>query len=66
MANKKKYNQVFMETFSIDYVIAGEVFLAYEVNGVPLPRKHGYPLRIVAGDYYGDDWIKYVYEMKIT
>ena len=35
-------------------------FWAYQVNGVDLPQKHGFPLRIVAEDYYGDDWVKYV------
>jgi DMSO/TMAO reductase YedYZ molybdopterin-dependent catalytic subunit len=54
-----------METFPIADILAGDVFLAYNVNGVPLPRKHGYPLRVVAGDYYGDDWVKYVYELDV-
>ncbi len=35
------------------------VFLAYEVNGQPLPVRHGYPLRLVAEGYYGYDWVKY-------
>jgi len=25
-----------------------------------LPPKHGAPLRVVAEDYYGSDWVKYV------
>jgi sulfoxide reductase catalytic subunit YedY len=35
------------------------LFLAYEVNGQPLPVRHGYPLRLVAEGYYGYDWVKY-------
>jgi sulfoxide reductase catalytic subunit YedY len=54
-----------VETFPVEDVISGKVFLAYEVNGKPLPRKHGFPLRIVAEDYYGDDWVKYVYKMHL-
>lgn len=54
-----------VETFPIEDMISGKVFLAYEVNGKPLPRKHGFPLRIVAEDYYGDDWVKYVYKMHL-
>jgi sulfoxide reductase catalytic subunit YedY len=46
--------------FSLKEVMSGKVFLAYEVNGVPLPRKHGFPLRVVAEDHYGSTWIKYV------
>ena len=33
------------------------------VNGKKLPRKHGFPLRLVASDYRGDDWIKYVHRV---
>ncbi|HHP7236161.1 MAG TPA: molybdopterin-dependent oxidoreductase [Desulfobacterales bacterium] len=37
-----------------------QVFLDYEVNGVPLPQKHGFPLRLVAEDHYGARWVKSV------
>jgi sulfoxide reductase catalytic subunit YedY len=41
-------------------ILSDKVFLAYQVGGKRLPRKHGFPLRLVAQDYYGFDWIKYV------
>jgi sulfoxide reductase catalytic subunit YedY len=37
-----------------------KIFLAYQVNGVTLPRKHGFPLRLVYEDAYGSGWVKYV------
>lgn len=43
-----------------------KAFLAYQVNGKPLPRKHGFPLRLVAEDYYGYDWVKYVYKVTVA
>jgi DMSO/TMAO reductase YedYZ molybdopterin-dependent catalytic subunit len=52
------------EKFPLREVLSDQVFLAYRVNGVPLPIAHGYPLRVVAGDHYGDDWVKYVYSVK--
>ena len=58
---KGPYEKV--ENFPIEDVLSNKVFLAYEVNGEPLPVKHGFPLRVVAEDYYGDDWVKYVYKM---
>jgi DMSO/TMAO reductase YedYZ molybdopterin-dependent catalytic subunit len=61
-ANK---GSVKIEIFPLAEIISGEIFLAYEVNGVPLPRKHGFPLRVVARDYYGGDWVKYVYEIEV-
>lgn len=44
----------------VDHVRSNKVFLAYTVNGETLPVKHGFPLRVVAEGYYGDDWVKYV------
>ena len=54
-----------VETFPIDEVLKDQVFLAYAVNGETLPRKHGFPLRVVAEDYYGDDWVKYAYKVSV-
>jgi len=51
------------ERFSIADVLSGKVFLAYQVNGQTLPVRNGYPLRVVAEDYYGDDWVKYVFRV---
>jgi len=39
---------------------AGKMLLAYKVNGEVLPRQHGFPLRAVAEDHYGSEWVKYV------
>ena len=53
-----------VERFPIDDIRTDKVFLAYAVNGQKLPQRHGFPLRIVAEDYYGDDWVKYVYKIE--
>jgi len=45
--------------------LADTVFLAYGVNGKTLPQKHGFPLRVVAEDTYGSDWVKYVYGLEV-
>lgn len=52
------------QQFSLKLVQSGKVFLAYAVNGKPLPEKHGFPLRVVAEDHYGGDWVKYVTKME--
>ncbi len=54
-----------VERFPMDDIRKGKVFLAYGVNGKPLPPKHGFPLRIVAEDHYGGEWVKYVYKMTV-
>jgi DMSO/TMAO reductase YedYZ molybdopterin-dependent catalytic subunit len=41
------------------------IFLAYRINGEVLPRKHGFPLRLVFEDVYGYDWVKFVDEIAV-
>lgn len=40
-------------------------FLAYEWEGEPLPRLHGFPLRVVIPDAQGNQWTKWVVEMEV-
>ena len=40
-------------------------FLAYEWEGEPLPRLHGFPLRVVISDAQGNQWTKWVVEMEV-
>jgi sulfoxide reductase catalytic subunit YedY len=49
--------------FPIADIFSDKVFLAYSVNDSVLPKKHGFPLRVVAEDYYGGVWVKYVYKV---
>ncbi len=51
--------------FSMADILSDKVFLAYEVNGQPLPKKHGSPLRAVAEDHYGSEWVKYVDKISV-
>ena len=37
-----------------------DAVLAYEVNGVPLPPQHGYPLRLVVPGWYGMTSVKWL------
>jgi sulfoxide reductase catalytic subunit YedY len=53
------------ERFYLKDVLSNQVFLAYEVNGKPLPKKHGFPLRVVAEGKYGFNWVKYVHKITI-
>ena len=53
-----------VERFPIADIRSDKVFLAFEVNGEALPKKHGFPLRIVAQGHYGAEWVKYVYKVE--
>jgi DMSO/TMAO reductase YedYZ molybdopterin-dependent catalytic subunit len=51
--------------FYLKDALSNKVFLTYEVNGKPLPKKHGFPLRVVAEGHYGFNWVKYVHKITI-
>ena len=42
-----------------------DVILAYEMNEVPLPKEHGYPIRLVCPRFYGYKWIKWVVTINV-
>ena len=52
------------ESFAAADVLSSKIFLAYQVNGQMLPRKHGFPLRVVAEDNFGSVWVKYVHKVE--
>ena len=41
-------------------LVEGEALLAYEMNGVPLPPQHGFPLRLVVPGWYGMTSVKWL------
>lgn len=53
------------QQYPIADLLSNRVFLAYSVNGEALPRRHGFPLRLVAEGYSGNEWVKYVYKVTV-
>jgi sulfane dehydrogenase subunit SoxC len=52
--------QAYARSLPVDEVLAGDAILAYEVNGVPLPPQHGFPLRLVVPGWYGMTSVKWL------
>src|SRR5262245_58103406 len=52
--------QAYERSLPVDALREGEALLAYEVNGVPLPPQHGYPLRLVVPGWYGMTSVKWL------
>lgn len=42
-----------------------DCILAYEMNGEPLPREHGYPVRLIVPGWYGVNNVKWVEELRL-
>lgn len=53
-------------TMSLEDALADGVFLAYQVNGEPLPVEHGYPVRLVARHQYGNMWVKWLERIELV
>jgi sulfite dehydrogenase (cytochrome) subunit A len=48
----------FEKTLQIDQARDGEVMIAYEMNGEPLPMLNGFPIRVVVPGWYATYWVK--------
>ena len=48
----------FEKSLPIDRASDGEVIIAYEMNGAPLPMLNGFPLRLVVPGWYSTYWVK--------
>jgi Oxidoreductase molybdopterin binding domain/Mo-co oxidoreductase dimerisation domain len=46
--------------------LSEDVFLAYKMNGVPLPRDHGYPLRAIVPGIYGMKHVKWLSKIELV
>ncbi len=48
----------FQKSLHMDHARDGEVMIAYEMNGTPLPMLNGFPLRLVVPGWYATYWVK--------
>ncbi len=48
----------FEKSLHIDHARDGEVLIAYEMNGEPLPMLNGFPVRLVVPGWYATYWVK--------
>jgi DMSO/TMAO reductase YedYZ molybdopterin-dependent catalytic subunit len=55
----------YVDTLTLDQSNLADVMLAYEMDGKPLAREHGAPVRVVIPDMYGYKGVKWVEEIAL-
>jgi len=58
--------QDYQRGMRLDDVLAGDLLLAYEMNGQPLPPQHGAPVRVVAPGWYGMAHVKWLQHIEVS
>lgn len=55
----------FVKSLTLEHALDGEVMIAYEMNGQPLPLLNGYPLKLVVPGWYATYWVGMLSEIKV-
>lgn len=55
----------FAKSLAIDHARDGEVMLAWDMNGEPLPFLNGFPLRLVVPGHFGTYWVKHLHRITV-
>jgi DMSO/TMAO reductase YedYZ molybdopterin-dependent catalytic subunit len=56
----------YADTIPLEKAIKPTTLLAYEMNGMPLPDRHGYPLRMIVPGYFGEKNVKWLTRVEVT
>jgi DMSO/TMAO reductase YedYZ molybdopterin-dependent catalytic subunit len=52
--------QRYQRSVPLEPALGGDLLLAYEMNGAPLPPQHGFPLRLIVPGWYGMTNVKWL------
>ncbi|WP_152363906.1 molybdopterin-dependent oxidoreductase [Microlunatus speluncae] len=55
----------FARSMSLADAMSPDNLLCYELNGAPLPREHGFPVRLIAPGWYGVANVKWLTEIEV-
>jgi len=62
----KEYTQNFARSLSLaDVLKSGDILLAYEMNGQPLEKSHGGPVRLIVPGWFGIAWVKWLSRIEL-
>ena len=55
----------FHHSLAIDHARDGEVIIAFQMNGEPLPWLNGYPVRLVVPGWFATYWVKMLTDIEV-
>ncbi len=64
--SERGVEQDYQRGMSVADVRSGDLLLAYEMNGQPLPAQHGAPVRLVAPGWYGMAHVKWLERIEVV
>ncbi len=56
----------YTDTFPLTKALDPATLVAFEMNGEPLPNKHGFPARVVVPGYFGEKNVKWLTRIEVT
>jgi len=56
----------FYSSIPLDVALSAQSFIAYQMNGEPLPRSHGYPARVLLPNVYGMKQPRWLSKIEVT
>jgi len=56
----------YTDTYALEKALEPTTFVAYEMNGEPLPKRHGYPVRILTPGLFGEKSVKWVTRIELV
>jgi DMSO/TMAO reductase YedYZ molybdopterin-dependent catalytic subunit len=56
----------YTDTIPLKKAMEPTTLLAYEMNGAPLPDRHGYPLRVIVPGYFGEKNVKWLTRIEVA
>jgi DMSO/TMAO reductase YedYZ molybdopterin-dependent catalytic subunit len=56
----------YTDTIPLEKAMEATTLLAYEMNGVPLPHRHGYPMRMIVPGYFGEKHVKWLTRIELA
>lgn len=56
----------YSDTFAVAKALEPTTLVAYRMNGQPLPRRHGYPVRLLVPGLYGEKSVKWLSRVEVA